>query len=479
MPRESLADAVQRLERAGVAQDELRARGAAALARARPDRASHRGDEAERARRASAARVGCSRSWTTRRSTPARRRRRGSGAGRGGDAPLADGRGTFAASARRRRDPARALVLRAEPAPRRRSSCSPTTEGCLPDAPAPFRFGTWIGGDLDGNPSAGAGDDRRGSRPAPARSLSTHVRGRGSRARAGDRDLESARRNVARARRLDRPRRAGASRVRSRARGSQRRRAVQAQAQLRLEAPAQRARGRRAGLRDAVRARVAISTFSTGAFVRGRADRVADGRLAALRRRVELFGFHLAKLDVRLHAERSPRGLPSALGRRSLPSRGPARGTAPRPSTRSIVSGTCVGRGRPRALDLGGGAGIELSLVPLFETIDVAALGRGDRGATARRSALRSSRLGARRAARGDGRLLGLRQGRRLPHRAVGDLPGTARRSRALASERGVELTIFHGRGGSAGSRRRTDPRGDPRAAARTSARAAQAHRAG
>ena len=31
--------------------------------------------------------------------------------------------------------------------------------------------------------------------------------------------------------------------------------------------------------------------------------RIADGRLAALERRVELFGFHLAKLDVRLHAD--------------------------------------------------------------------------------------------------------------------------------------------------------------------------------
>ena len=33
-----------------------------------------------------------------------------------------------------------------------------------------------------------------------------------------------------------------------------------------------------------------------------RGDRIADGALAALERRVELFGFHLAKLDVRLHS---------------------------------------------------------------------------------------------------------------------------------------------------------------------------------
>ena len=33
-----------------------------------------------------------------------------------------------------------------------------------------------------------------------------------------------------------------------------------------------------------------------------RGGRIAEGALAALERRVELYGFHLAKLDVRLHA---------------------------------------------------------------------------------------------------------------------------------------------------------------------------------
>ena len=36
-----------------------------------------------------------------------------------------------------------------------------------------------------------------------------------------------------------------------------------------------------------------------------RGARIADGALADLRRRVELFGFHVAKLDVRLHASSS------------------------------------------------------------------------------------------------------------------------------------------------------------------------------
>ena len=85
----------------------------------------------------------------------------------------------------------------------------------------------------------------------------------------------------------------------------------------------------------------------------------------------------------------------------------------------------------------------------------------------------------ARPPARGDGRLLGLGQGRRLPDRAVGDLPRAGGARRRLRRGARLELTIFHGRGGSAGPRRRADPRGDPRPAAGPPARPAQADRAG
>ena len=172
-----------------------------------------------------------------------------------------------------------------------------------------------------------------------------------------------------------------------------------------------------------------------------RAPRAASRRTAArasppggsrrCERRVELFGFHVAKLDVRLHARELAASRDRA--RRARLRRG-RRGAAPaRPaarSTRSIVSGT--GR-RPTCSPCSSSPTSRSSVVPLFETIaDLDAAPAIVRDA-ARRRALRALVASARRPARGDGRLLGLGQGRRLPRRAVGDLPraGGARRARA------------------------------------------------
>ena len=105
---------------------------------------------------------------------------------RGGDAALADRRGAARPAADHRRDPARPLVLRAQPDGRRRPSSSTSGASACPDAPPPLSFGSWIGGDMDGNPSARARIDRRGARPrtrARARALSR--RGARARGRAG------------------------------------------------------------------------------------------------------------------------------------------------------------------------------------------------------------------------------------------------------------------------------------------------------
>ena len=94
-----------------------------------------------------------------------------------------------------------------------------------------------------------------------------------------------------------------------------------------------------------------------------RGARIADGALAALRRRVELFGFHLAQLDLRVHARDSDERV------RSLVDAGVAaraRHGAEALST-VIVSGTESADDVRRVHALAGGA---LSVVPLFESVD-------------------------------------------------------------------------------------------------------------
>ncbi|MDX6474526.1 MAG: phosphoenolpyruvate carboxylase, partial [Gaiellaceae bacterium] len=168
------------------------------------------------------------------------------------------------------------------------------------------------------------------------------------------------------------------------------------------------------------------------------AQRVADGRVARLERMVELFGFHVAKLDVRLHA----RDLDSDRARDAVAAALEARRVhGPEALDTLIVSGTASADDVHRAVALSD----ELSVVPLFETVDdlAAAPEILDR-------LLADGRFGAGGSVEvmvgysdsgKDGGYLAAQWG---IYRAQEELAGVAQRH-------GVELTVFHGRGGSAG----------------------------
>jgi phosphoenolpyruvate carboxylase len=181
-----------------------------------------------------------------------------------------------------------------------------------------------------------------------------------------------------------------------------------------------------------------------------RGARIADGQLADLRRRVELFGFHVAKLDVRLHANQL-----AEPDERTHATYRAIRDARLRHGARAldtvIVSGTSGPDDLLRALDLAEAeVGEDLSLVPLFETIadlrqapaTVATLLDDERfGALVER---RGSRLEVMLGYSDSGKDGGYLTAAWENYRAQESLA-------ALAGERDVELTIFHGRGGSAG----------------------------
>ena len=172
--------------------------------------------------------------------------------------------------------------------------------------------------------------------------------------------------------------------------------------------------------------------------------RIADGRVAELERTVELFGFHVAKLDVRLHA----RDLAGERAREALAGVAAARSRfGSRALDTLIVSGTSSAADVQRATEL---TDEPLSVVPLFETID-------DLAAAPRilDELLREERFAGRAAQRGgavevmvgysdSGKDGGYLAAQWAIYRAQEALAETAARH-------GVELTIFHGRGGSTG----------------------------
>jgi phosphoenolpyruvate carboxylase len=167
--------------------------------------------------------------------------------------------------------------------------------------------------------------------------------------------------------------------------------------------------------------------------------RLADGRLAELRRRLEIFGFHLAALDVRVHA----RELDGPRPAEALAAATRVRGRYGREAIgRVVVSGT---ESPAVVVAVSGLLQEPLRVVPLFETIpslreapaivasllDDGVLG-SDGGAEVMVGYSDSGKDGGYLTANWE------------IYRAQEELA-------AVAAARGVELTIFHGRGGSAG----------------------------
>jgi phosphoenolpyruvate carboxylase len=180
-----------------------------------------------------------------------------------------------------------------------------------------------------------------------------------------------------------------------------------------------------------------------------RGARLADGRLAALRRRVEVFGFHVAALDVRLHATELRR--PTARTRRSFAATARAQSRHGEQAIDTlIVSGTESAADVLAGVDLAREAGANLSVVPLFETIDDLR-----RAPTIVEELLADRRVLRQVEARG--RRLEVMVGYSDSGKDGGYLTAQWEIFRAqealaaLARRRRLELTVFHGRGGSAG----------------------------
>jgi len=298
----------------------------------------------------------------------------------------------------------------------------------LPGAPPPFGFGTWIGGDADGNPNANAATAGEALERARAllrtryrdevRALAAAI---GVSSRLVDVDAELLE-SIARDERelpdytaeigdqnLDEPYRRKLSFMWRRLD-----RDAYASAEHFAEDLALLDRSLRAH----------------------RGGRIADGALAALRRRLDLFGFHLATLDVRVHArdlvdpEPRVRELFSSLPRLR-------RRHGVRALDTVIVSGTTAAEDVLRVREL---TDEPLSLVPLFESVEALRAAPRIYEQLLDAGGCSEVMVGYSDSAKDAGYLAAQWEIRT----AIVALADVARRRR-------VELTVFHGRGGSAG----------------------------
>ena len=298
----------------------------------------------------------------------------------------------------------------------------------IPNAPSPLRFGSWIGGDADGNPNAGAETIHEALERArtllrtryrdEVRALAAAV---GVSSQLVDVDqalLESIARDEQELpeyaaaigdQNLDEPYRRKLSFMWRR---------LDADAYESAEQLADDLALLDRSLRD------------------HRGARVADGLLAALRRRVELFGLHLAKLDVRVHArdlvdpEPRIRELFAAVAEARRRHGGQALDTV-------VVSGTTSVEDVLRVHEL---TDEPLSLVPLFESVEALRAAPRIYEQLLDTAGCREVMVGYSDSAKDAGYLAAQWEIRR----ALVALADVARLREA-------ELTVFHGRGGSAG----------------------------
>ena len=307
----------------------------------------------------------------------------------------------------------------------------------LPDAPPPLSFGTWIGGDMDGNPNTGPETIRAAVAAGRALALARYREEVRSLAVA----LAMHRSLVAASAELDE----------SIARDERELPEYAASIGSRNELEPYRRKLSFMWWRlgndgyDRPEALLADLDVLRRSLEENRGARIASGRLAALRRRVEVFGFALAKLDVRLHARDVREAGPRA--REALSAVAEARRThGPEAVDTLIVSGTESAGDVLAALEL---SDEPLVVVPLFETIDDL-----ERASQVVHDLLDAPRFAER--VRETGRLEVMvgysdsgKDGGYLA--AQWAIYRAQERLAALAGEAGVVLTIFHGRGGSAG----------------------------
>jgi len=299
------------------------------------------------------------------------------------------------------------------------------------DADGPLRFGTWIGGDMDGNPAAGPDTIAEALTRARSlvlaryrnevRALAATIGVAGSLTPVSDELLESIAGDEAELAEY-------ATQIGAQNEGEPYRRKLSF-VWWRLGNDGYRSPEDFAADLDVVDRSLRAN----------RGGRIADGALADVRRRVEIFGFHVAKLDVRLHAaevrsERARAALAAVADVRRL--------HGSRAVDTVIVSGTSSAADVLGVLD---STGEQLSLVPLFETIEDLR-----RAETIVEDLLEDPRIAR------DGRLE-VMVGYSDSGKDGGYLTAQWEIFRAqqalaeLAARRGIELTIFHGRGGSAG----------------------------